>query len=101
MQNKINSGKLLVLTGARKVGKTYLIFHYLKNLNEKYLLLNGEVFDVHELLKIRRIQHYKNILGEFNLLLINEVQKIPATWKSAHPDSEYQQINNQNYLNWV
>ncbi len=49
IQKKITSGKVIVLTGARRVGKTFLISQYLKNLNEKYLLFNGEDFAVHEL----------------------------------------------------
>ncbi|MEP0860331.1 MAG: ATP-binding protein [Ignavibacterium sp.] len=77
IQKKITSGKVIVLTGARRVGKTFLISQYLKNLNEKYLLFNGEDFAVHELFNRRSIQHYKNIIGDNKLLVIDEVQKIP------------------------
>jgi len=81
IQKKITSGKVIVLTGARRVGKTFLISQYLKTSNEKYLLFNGEDFAVHELFKRRSIQHYKNIIGDNKLLVIDEVQKIPDVGK--------------------
>ena len=75
--NKIKPGKVVVLHGARRVGKTFLIKEYLKKFEEKYIFWNGEDFAVHELLKRRSVQNYKNILGSTKLLVIDEAQKIP------------------------
>lgn len=77
IKKKISPGKVIVLTGARRVGKTFLISEYLSTLNEKFILLNGEDFAVHDLLRRRSVQHYKNILGDTRFLIIDEVQKIP------------------------
>ncbi|MCA2004593.1 MAG: ATP-binding protein [Ignavibacterium sp.] len=77
IKKKVTPGKVVILTGARRVGKTFLISQYLKSLNEKYILWNGEDFAVHDLLKRRSVQHYKNILGDTKFLVIDEVQKIP------------------------
>lgn len=77
IKKKISPGKVIVLTGARRVGKTFLISEYLSTINEKFILLNGEDFAVHDLLKRRSVQHYKNILGGTRFLIIDEVQKIP------------------------
>ena len=75
--NKTKPGKVVVLHGARRVGKTFLIKKYLETVDEKYIFWNGEDFAVHELLNRRSIQNYKNILGSTKLLVIDEAQKIP------------------------
>lgn len=78
IKNKTKPGKVVVLHGARRVGKTFLIKKYLETVDEKYIFWNGEDFAVHELLSRRSIQNYKNILGGTKLLVIDEAQKIPA-----------------------
>jgi len=78
IKSKLTPGKVIVLLGARRVGKTFLIKEYLKTVDEKYILWNGEDFAVHELLNRRSIQNYKNILGSVKLLVIDEAQKVPA-----------------------
>ena len=78
IKSKLTPGKVIVLLGARRVGKTFLIKEYLKTVAEKYILWNGEDFAVHELLNRRSVQNYKNILGSVKLLVIDEAQKVPA-----------------------
>lgn len=81
IRNKIisnfKSGKVTLIVGARRVGKTYLLEQIIKTANEEHLLLNGEDIAVHDLLKRRSVQNYKNILGDSTLLVIDEAQKIP------------------------
>ncbi|MDA3884494.1 MAG: AAA family ATPase, partial [Candidatus Delongbacteria bacterium] len=75
--NKINSGKVIVLIGARRVGKTYLLKQILKEINEEYIFVNGEDVNVHVALERRTIENYKQFLGSKKLLVIDEAQKIP------------------------
>lgn len=77
IKNKLSPGKVLVLLGARRVGKTFLLKEIITNTTENYIFWNGEDFAVHELLKRRSIQNYKNIIGNATLLIIDEGQKIP------------------------
>ena len=77
LENIIKPGKVVVLHGARRVGKTFLLKEYLRTVKEKYTFWNGEDFAVHELLSRRSVQNYKNILGSTKLLVIDEAQKIP------------------------
>ncbi|HCY76690.1 MAG TPA: ATPase [Ignavibacteriales bacterium] len=77
IKNKLSPGKVLILLGARRVGKTSLLQKLRKQTNEKIIFWNGEDFAIHELLKRRSIQNYKNILGDCTLLIIDEAQKIP------------------------
>jgi hypothetical protein len=69
------------LLGPRRVGKTVLIRQLIEKLAEPYLLLNGEDFAVIEILSRRSVQHYKNVLGDKSVLIIDEAQKIPEIGK--------------------
>jgi len=77
LKSKVKPGKVIVILGARRVGKTFLIKQYLEKVDEPYIFWNGEDFAVHEILRRRSIQNYKNILGSKKLLIIDEAQKIP------------------------
>ncbi|MBK0369632.1 ATP-binding protein [Flavobacterium agrisoli] len=75
---KVLPNKVLILLGARRVGKTELIKNYLKTVPaESYLQLNGE--DIHDanLLQERSVSNYKRLLANINLLVIDEAQTIP------------------------
>ncbi|MBI2259930.1 MAG: ATP-binding protein [Flavobacteriia bacterium] len=73
----LKPNKVVILLGARRVGKTELIKHILKDVKEKTMLLNGEDQDVHLILENRSIRNYKQILGDNKLLVIDEAQAIP------------------------
>lgn len=74
---KIKSGKVLVITGARRVGKTFLLKEIIKNINEPSLFLNGEDINAHQLLSRRSAENYRQLTGSKKLLIIDEAQKIP------------------------
>ena len=68
--------KVIVLIGARRVGKTVLIQQIIKELSIPVMLLNGEDMAVSEVLQRRTVQNYKNLLGKTRVLIIDEAQKI-------------------------
>ena len=74
---KLQLNKVVILYGARRVGKTMLVKEILANVNEPILRLNGDDINVHDKLSIRSIENYKQILGTYKLLYIDEAQKIP------------------------
>ena len=74
---KLQPNKVVILSGARRVGKTMLVKEILANVNEPILRLNGDDIHVHDKLSIRNIENYKQILGTYKLLYIDEAQKIP------------------------
>jgi uncharacterized protein len=47
----IGSNKVLLLLGTRRVGKTFLIRTIMDKVKVKTMLLNGEDFDVQEVIK--------------------------------------------------
>jgi hypothetical protein len=77
-ENKVLPNKVLILLGARRVGKTELIKKYLEKIpNEEYLQLNGEDVEDAALLKTRSVSNYKRLLANIKLLVIDEAQNIP------------------------
>ena len=74
---KLQPNKVVILYGARRVGKTMLVNEILAKVNEPILRLNGDDINVHDKLSIRSIENYKQILGTYKLLYIDEAQKIP------------------------
>lgn len=75
--NYLIPNKVIVITGARRVGKTYLIKNLLKKVTEPYILLNGESITTLEQLQRRSVENYRNLLQGCKLLVIDEAQKIP------------------------
>jgi predicted AAA+ superfamily ATPase len=75
---KLLPNKVLVLLGARRVGKTALIKNYLETIPaDSYLQLNGEDIKDIKLLKERSVSNYKKLLSNVPLLVIDEAQHIP------------------------
>ena len=74
---KLQPNKVVMVLGARRVGKTIIVEEILKKINEPYLSLNGEDINVHDKLVIRTAENYKQLLGTYKLLYIDEAQKIP------------------------
>jgi predicted AAA+ superfamily ATPase len=73
----LRPNKVVVILGARRVGKTELIKHILAQVTEKTMVLNGEDQDVHLALQDRSIRNYKQFLANTELLVIDEAQAIP------------------------
>ncbi|MFI0491776.1 ATP-binding protein [Flavobacterium sp.] len=75
---KVLPNKVLILLGARRVGKTAFIKNYLSTiLKEDYLQLNGEDIQDANLLKERSVSNYTRLLTNIKLLVIDEAQNIP------------------------
>ncbi len=75
--SKLNPNKVILLFGARRVGKTVLIRQIIDKISDKVLLLNGEDYDTLALLNDKSISNYKHLLDGVALLAIDEAQNIP------------------------
>jgi uncharacterized protein len=71
----LGKGKVILLTGARRVGKTVLL-KKLASLKINPLLLNAEDADVKDILSDRRIANYKTLFEGKDLVVIDEAQSI-------------------------
>ncbi len=81
LENLLDNNKVLLVLGTRRVGKTFLINVIHKNYKNPVVILNGEDFDVQELLKKRTAANYKRIIGSAKLLILDEAQVIPEIGK--------------------
>lgn len=82
VDNNLKAGKVAVIYGARRVGKTFLIKQLLKEQNEPYLWFNGEDVQTIEQFSVRSEGHFRRIIGEKKLLVIDEAQAIPDIGKA-------------------
>ena len=72
----IQTNKVNILLGARRTGKTYI----LNKLNQKIkntLFLNGDDYKTVSLLQDKSTEEYKKIIGNSEVLIIDEAQNIP------------------------
>ena len=69
-------GKIIVLLGARQVGKSTLIKLLKFEESHKILWLDGENFDVQQLFQNANSQRLKQIAGNAKIVVIDEAQKI-------------------------
>lgn len=76
IQKYLKPNKVIVILGARRVGKTELIKHVLDKMSLKTMVLNGEDQDVLLALQDRSIRNYKRLLSNTELLVIDEAQAI-------------------------
>ncbi|WP_298765435.1 ATP-binding protein [uncultured Polaribacter sp.] len=78
VNKKAQPNKVLLLVGARRVGKTRFIKKYIHHFpKNKVLKLNGEDIDDVALLARRSVANYKRLLKGIALLAIDEAQHIP------------------------
>ncbi|MGN0223068.1 MAG: ATP-binding protein [Muribaculaceae bacterium] len=74
---RIKPQKVMLLFGARRVGKTVLLRQIVNSWPGKTLVLNGESIDTARLLSERTVANYRNLFQGVGLLAIDEAQHIP------------------------
>jgi predicted AAA+ superfamily ATPase len=71
----LNKGKVLIITGARQVGKTTFLSHFVK-LREPVLWLNADEAIVRERLTSPSTTGLRNVIGDYKTVIIDEIQRI-------------------------
>ncbi|MDE5947295.1 MAG: ATP-binding protein [Prevotella sp.] len=78
IERRIRAQKVMLLFGARRVGKTVLLRQIAENYGGgRTLMLNGESMDTVRLLEDRSSANYRRLFGGLSLLAIDEAQHIP------------------------
>jgi len=75
--SNLEPNRVVLIFGARRVGKTFLMQEVIKNFKGRTLILNGEDYDTLSLLEQRTAANYRHILENIELLAIDEAQNIP------------------------
>jgi len=72
----LSPGKVVVLYGARRTGKTTLVEEFLKEIKEPFLFVSGDDITVQEFLASRSVEKLKAFVGASRLLIVDEAQRI-------------------------
>lgn len=75
IKNWLFKGKVVILYGARQVGKTTLVKKIMGDY-ENTLYLNCERFKVKEILESNNLEQIRSYLGDHKLIIFDEAQKI-------------------------
>lgn len=73
---RLFKGKALLVFGPRQVGKTTFVQNLIADLNKKTLFLNGDESDVLVLFENPNVTKLKAIIGDNEILVIDEAQRI-------------------------
>jgi len=80
---KLVPGKVLILFGARRVGKTEFVNNYIETRSElQFLKLNGDDMGDIQLLTERKADHYRRLLSDVDVLFVDEAQNVPEAGKA-------------------
>jgi predicted AAA+ superfamily ATPase len=72
--------KIVIIYGARQIGKTYISKEILNSYSKKGLktkYFNCEVLETEELLNTNSLSKLKALIGIYDLIVLDEAQKIP------------------------
>lgn len=75
LKKKLQAGKVIVIYGPRRTGKTTLLKHFVEE-QSNYLFVTGDDINVHAYLASQSIEKLKSLVGKKDLLIIDEAQKI-------------------------
>ncbi len=78
LEDYLEPNKVLVVYGSRQVGKTTLLRHFLSKTKMKYKLESGDNIKVQQILSSQDFAHIKDFVSGYNLLAIDEAQRIPS-----------------------
>ena len=73
----LQKGKVFVLMGPRRVGKTEFIKKLISRFDGKVFSGTGDNLDLREVLSSQRLQRINSALGSYDLIFIDEAQRIP------------------------
>ncbi|MBN1618312.1 ATP-binding protein [Candidatus Dojkabacteria bacterium] len=91
----LSSGKIVILYGARQVGKTTLVKDISESLNLNSLYISADESDLAEIFSSQSLQKMKEIVGNKELLIIDEAQRIEnigINLKILHDNLKYLKI---------
>lgn len=75
--NKLQAGKVLVVHGARRVGKTSAIERYMKASGGAYFIGTGDDIQTRDILSSENKSLITSAFGGYNTVFIDEAQRIP------------------------
>jgi predicted AAA+ superfamily ATPase len=77
LRSLVQSGKVIVIYGARRVGKTTLLRKFVENLDrETVLFVNGDDIIARQFLESQSIENLRDFVGTHQYLIVDEAQYV-------------------------
>lgn len=76
LENRFFENRVLILFGARQVGKTTLVQELLSRFEGKSVYLNCDELDIRQALETRTSTELKQLFGDARLVVIDEAQRV-------------------------
>ena len=76
LKMSVRPGKVVVVYGARRVGKTTLLKKFTESLTEEFLFVNGDDIVVRQYLESQSIEKLREFVGDQSLLIVDEAQYV-------------------------
>ena len=76
LKKSVRPGKVVVIYGARRVGKTTLLKKFLESTDEQVLFVNGDDMVVRQYLESQSTEKLLDFVGNHSLLLVDEAQYV-------------------------
>jgi uncharacterized protein len=76
LKTSLKPGKVVVIYGARRTGKTTLLKEFLTGETGQYLLVSGEDITVQSYLSSQSLEKLRAFVGSNRLLVVDEAQKV-------------------------
>ena len=76
LKRLLEPGKVVVIYGPRRCGKTTLINEFLKGISSRYLAVSGEDIITQNYLSSQSVEKLLSFVGENKLLVVDEAQKV-------------------------
>jgi predicted AAA+ superfamily ATPase len=76
LRQLVAPGKVVVICGPRRVGKTTLVKEYLKGVKAKSLFVDADDIVVREYLESQSISKLRDFVGDHTLLVVDEAQHV-------------------------
>ncbi len=76
LRQLVTPGKVVVIYGARRVGKTTLLKKFLETVEEQVLFVNGDDIVVRQYLESQSTGKLRDFVGDHSLLVVDEAQYV-------------------------
>lgn len=76
LKEAVTPGKVVVIYGPRRVGKTTLLKKYLESIPEEVLFVNGDDIVIREYLESQSTEKLRDFVGNHAILIVDEAQYI-------------------------
>ncbi len=77
LEQYLYQGKVLIIYGPRRVGKTTLIQEYLSRTNVRYKFDSGDLLKTQHILSSQDLEKIREYVQDYDLIVLDEAQNIP------------------------